>query len=701
MLKKIFPLLLIFIFLSFVHGLQSQKKPIQPERHEVTVRLVLVDVIAIDKDGDVVTDLTKEDFEVFEDGKKIHINSLDFIDFKRPEKAVPEMKREVPRKKRFFVIFDSINTVKRMLDRSRSQILDKLISLVKLGGEIMIYDLNRKDGLKLLQPFTSNEELIAQAVDKASGSIWVERAADTLSVPSIIAASKARENFEQSARETYQFETRSRFEKSLTCLLSFMNRIKDYPGRKPVLLISGGFPSVSFDKFFAGPNIADTAIARAEVSAAKIMDPFKVLQKDKRRQGSEIFNDLIHFANSYNITFYTLDPDNYLRYVLPDMEYDSFQRIVDIAEIKRDELSNLKYMAADTGGETFQGAKKFDNFQAFVSRDLTSYYELSYYPEKKEADGKYHSIQVKVKRPGVKIRFRKGYYDYNLEQRESLLFASTSANPALFKQISFQARAVPFIKNKDKCILWINMALPAQTLILGGDPGKESKIIKVNLWVDDKQDKKAFSAQFNIPLALTPSFRERLQNARYFGYNTCTQEIKLKHDEYNVIFSLYDEESGQVGTVEQEFESPVLKNDGEANVINIVFGRLVESRKDGKSFTISPQDGTLRVDRHLFFPMGSNQFRNRQDISLFIQVYSPIEKPEFAPQFSLFQNGRELGDVPGEVFKESWNKKAKISNLLFNLNFSRYPRGIYLLNIKLVDSLNNQILHKDVEIRII
>jgi len=68
MFKKI---ILFFILVSIILGIgfafsnnpynQDTQKP---EQHKVTVRLVLVDVIALDKDGKFVKDLTRDDFEI-------------------------------------------------------------------------------------------------------------------------------------------------------------------------------------------------------------------------------------------------------------------------------------------------------------------------------------------------------------------------------------------------------------------------------------------------------------------------------------------------------------------------------------------------------------------------------------------------------------------------------------------------------------
>ncbi len=59
---------LLFLWL---YGYQEQEQEIPPpEKCEVAVRLVLLDVI-VTKSGEFVRDLTKDDLELFEDGKKI------------------------------------------------------------------------------------------------------------------------------------------------------------------------------------------------------------------------------------------------------------------------------------------------------------------------------------------------------------------------------------------------------------------------------------------------------------------------------------------------------------------------------------------------------------------------------------------------------------------------------------------------------
>jgi hypothetical protein len=388
-----------------------------------------------------------------------------------------------------------------------------------------------------------------------------------------------------------------------------------------------------------------------------------------------------------------------LRYVLPDITFDNYERADEIAEIKRTELLNLKYLANDTGGISLFGAKKFEKFQDYVVRDLSSYYELSYYPKRKNADGKYHKLEVKVNRPGVNIRFRKGYFDYKADQKESLLFSSTSSDPDLFKEITFQAKAVPFFTKKDKCILWINMALPVQELILGGDPNLEMKILKAGFWVDENENR-AFNARVEIPFTLTPQFRQRLRRARYFGYNTCSQEISLKPTIYRMIFTLYDQETSQVGALEHDLNIPDLKDEKQAKILNTVFGRLIESKGRGKDFSISEKDGTLRLEKHRFFPMGSNQFSTNEKQAVFLQIYLPQDTDEISQKFRLVQGGREKDEIKYRLIKKTKNKKSNILNAVYLLEFNQFLKGDFTFLIRLLDKNNQPILEEKIPVRL-
>jgi VWFA-related protein len=683
---------------------KAQENVILPktEEHDVAVRLVLVDVVATDRQGNVVSGLTKEDFEIFEDGRPQAVSSLDYI--KLGEAVTGEVEEGAyQRKKTFFVIFDSINSIKRILDRNRDEILEKMIGMARMGHEVMVLELREDNNMEILQPLTADEALIAAAVKKASGNIWLENVADALSVPHILAGDpisrreemdshrSIEQQFKESNRQMYEIQTRKRFEKTISGLLSAMNVIKDLPGRKPVLYISSGFPSISFESMYDQAGGIDQGFAKSQVSMAKVKDPFKVLGKTKKRQGSDIFKDLIQFANSYNISFYTMDPDNYLRFVLPDIAYDNFPRKIssaydfstfqdEITEIKRIELNNLTTLSQDTGGTTLQGGDRFDNFEKYVIRDLSSHYELSYYPSRAQADGDYHKIKVSVKKEGVRLKAREGYFDYQTDQKEQLMFASASANPDMFKEVDFQFSTGSFKTDKDRLQLWINLGLPVQDLILGGDQHKEYTLIKTNLWMNDESGNQAFSAQMNIPIVLSDSFRERLAQAEFFGYSICSDEMKLKPGAYTLIFAVYDQESGRVGTVEQRLDIPDNKKI-KSQIHTALFGRAVKTAKDGKKYTLSAKDGTLVTDGGKFYPMAGAEFQRGDPVVLYIQMAPPVEKVEPVIKFDLVQDGYIIDAVPAAPVEKYWDKKAGVWHLIYSPQFNHFTAGAYSLRL--------------------
>ena len=113
---------------------------------------------------------------LYEGGKKVLINSFDLVSFEERELKIseekPEKKGPVLPKKKLAVIFDAINSWKREVKIESETIVDQLFSIIKLGHEVMILQLDRRRGLEILQPFTTNEDFIRKAVEKASGAIW-------------------------------------------------------------------------------------------------------------------------------------------------------------------------------------------------------------------------------------------------------------------------------------------------------------------------------------------------------------------------------------------------------------------------------------------------------------------------------------------------------------------------------------------------
>ncbi|MDH4197762.1 MAG: VWA domain-containing protein, partial [Candidatus Aminicenantes bacterium] len=573
---------------------------------------------------------------------------------------------------------------------------------------VMVMELTEGAGMKILQPLTQDKALISKAVETATGSFWVEHAADTLTIPAIVSRPEAgliaadvsptAKRLEQSGQAAFEAENRRRFEKTINCLLGVMNMVKDFPGRKSVLLVSGGLPSLSFIRFFEGRggSIEDTTAVQSQVAAAKILDPFKVLKKSGFRSSSEILTDVTQFANSHNISFYALDPDNYLRYVFGDMAYENFPRAIPsarqmramglsdgIEEIKKTELGKLQALAGDTGGEAFLGGNKFEEFQQTIERDFTQYYELSYTPPRKTGDGKYHKIEVKVGRPGLDVRFRQGYLDYTDEQAESLLFASAAYNPALFKEIPFEAQVVPFVKAKDKYQLWIQTALPVGR-ILGAETSPDKPVsLKFRVSLSEPDQTGGPTSEMAIPLVLPPTFLQRVRSAEYFGYSCSTQETELKNERYQVTVALYNPAVGQVGTVERTLDVPRPEKTPVAPVLTTVLGNLQKTDKLMViPFTIANDDGTLDVPGYKFYPMATPHLARGRRAAFLFQVHAPEKREGLDVKATVLRAGQPFLVLPVGLIFEEWNKKAKVWNVIYEMGLEGLFPGDYELKFE-------------------
>ena len=79
----------------------------------------------------------------------------------------------------------------------------------------------------------------------------------------------------------------------------------------------------------------------------------------------------------------------------------------------------IKAVTEDTGGRGFfppifedqrKEAKYLDEIYQRISTDVRAQYVLTYYAKSEARDGRFRSLQVKVKRPGLQVRARRGYY---------------------------------------------------------------------------------------------------------------------------------------------------------------------------------------------------------------------------------------------------------------------------------------------------
>ena len=149
------------------------------------------------------------------------------------------------------------------------------------------------------------------------------------------------------------------------------------------------------------------------------------------------FRMLLDEANAANVSFYPIDPRGLVVFDEPISKPTTgnpprgsttiIPPAVDAARL-RARLTSLRTLAGATDGLAIVDSNDLSKGLQRVVDDLSSYYLLGYYSSGK-LDGKFHSITVRVKRPGVQVRARRGYLAATPEAAAASA-ARTAANSA-------------------------------------------------------------------------------------------------------------------------------------------------------------------------------------------------------------------------------------------------------------------------------
>ena len=137
------------------------------------------------------------------------------------------------------------------------------------------------------------------------------------------------------------------------------------------------------------------------------------------------FTRLLDEANRANASFYPVDPRGVVAFDTPIGPDPPPPPQVDRAQIAQ-KSTTLRTLANATDGTAVVGTNNIGGSLKRIVDDLSSYYLLGYYSTNTKLDGKFRSLSVRVKRPGVQVRARRGY----LAATAAELAARTPATPA-------------------------------------------------------------------------------------------------------------------------------------------------------------------------------------------------------------------------------------------------------------------------------
>ena len=146
---------------------------------------------------------------------------------------------------------------------------------------------------------------------------------------------------------------------------------------------------------------------------------YNIYDQINNREASAVLDaikDATAAAVRANVSFYTIDPRGLGGLSAEMMEIQpvfddpalglNTQGLDSDLRISQD---SLRVLAEETSGFAAVNTNDFTSAFARVVKDNSAYYVLGYYPPGQRKDGRFHKLEVKVSRPGVKVRARSGY----------------------------------------------------------------------------------------------------------------------------------------------------------------------------------------------------------------------------------------------------------------------------------------------------
>jgi VWFA-related protein len=391
----------------------AQTPPQQPPPADVQqpvfrtgINFVRVDVIITDKNGNQVGDLQQADFDVVEDGKPQKIETFKLIkldggivdSIKEPVKQIRsdyDEESEAARDDvRLFAIFLDDYHVRRGASMSVRNPITKFIS-TQLGPSDMVglmYPLESTASVRM----TRNHDAVMTAIQQFQGRKYDYT---------------PRNQYEEKyAYYPTEIVEKIRNQVSLSAIKSLivhMGSLKE--GRKALILVSEGFTNI------VPPQMRD---ANAQMpgsgnpNARNPMAGVNDLTEDRASffASMDLNSDLREVydtANRNNVSIYAVDPRG-----LPGFEFDINEGVGLQTDSKylNSTMDTLRALAENTDGRAIVNRNDLDVGMKQITRDSSAYYLIGYNSSQAPSDGKFHEIKVRVKRPGVQVRARKGYW---------------------------------------------------------------------------------------------------------------------------------------------------------------------------------------------------------------------------------------------------------------------------------------------------
>jgi VWFA-related protein len=432
-------------------GQPRSEQAMKPLQYEVNVILKLIQVFVADLDGNPASDLEKDDFVLYDNGKLQKITAFEkhFIQIPdsagaepavsettlRPSPAAPLMKRK------YIILFDNDSNDLEGISKSRKSALEFLDHNVQPGDEIAFFSCSTTAGLFVHEYFTSDHEKIREAIIRIK------------SIPGQPMGGLAVESFSEHELANPEHPT-------LDGLFSLFkdfgtdSRRQDYVRRDFII------------------RLTELAKALSQVDGQKniilFSKEFRHIMDNPSDPDARRFQEMAKELASANCPVFVVNTTGGMEKALSGN-------------------AGLQYLSNVTGGKYYDDVGHYAENARSIRNVTNNFYVLGY-SIGALWDGKFHDVRIEVARKGYKTFGQKGYSNpapFNkltaMEKSLHLIDVALGEDPYFGQPIDFPLAALPFLDRTGTNTLLLSL-IPVKTI--REDVGTRTEIISLVLAAD-------------------------------------------------------------------------------------------------------------------------------------------------------------------------------------------------------------------------
>ena len=652
-------------------GQAAQSAPPQTPTFKVQVDYVEVDVLVTDQQGRFVPDLAKEDFRVFEDGKPQSVSTFSLVNIPveradRPLFADQPIEPDVESNERPFdgrvyvMILDDLHT--NFQRSQRVKIAARQFIERHLGANDLMAVVTTGGSTTGAQEFTSRKRLLLAAVDKFAG-----RKLDSATLQ----RNSPFGSLSQNGRDDPDDAERGHNARST---LTHIKGVAEWFGgvrgrRKSIVFVSEG---IDYD-------ITDVFNNR---SASTIMDETR---------------EAIAAATRSNVSIYAVDPrgltvlgDDTIGVATFGDPGASTQSSSDpsgrrpagaglsslMSELRLSQDS-LRTLADETGGFAAVNSNELTTAFERIVRDNSGYYVLAYYPPSDKRDGKFHKIEVRVTRPGLTVRARRGYVSPRgnrptpkpTDKGPSPELLEALNSPIQVSGLTMRVFAAPFKGTAPNASVAFGVELRGRDLSLEAGNKVELSFLAV-----DAVGKTRASRTDVLTIDLRPETLARVQGSGFRLLN----RVDLPPGRYQLRLAARDSRTGAAGSVVYDLDVP------DYNKLPFSMSGLVLTSLSGASLATVRADDQLKAVLPVP-PSAERTFPQNDELALFAEIYDDGRAPEHKVDILttvksdtgtvLFMNEDERASTELQGQRGGYGYTARIP-------LTDLPPGLYVLRVE-------------------